>query len=148
MLGGRGCRKRQGGRGKKGGGRGWGDGGGEGGGERGWGEALIEVLNKTGIVSFSSVIGMHITRRNRPKSRFSRGIPNFWEESPCNDITFSKIRHNLARKVRKRDVREISPNYISKKEQPSWKSEKMPHFEFLNLNISLLNGRQIFIFQI
>ena len=148
MFGGRGCRKRQGGRGKKGGGRGWGDGGGEGGGERGWGEALIEVLNKTGIVSFSSVIGMHITRRNRPKSRFSRGIPNFWEESPCNDITFSKIRHNLTRKVRKRDVREISPNYISKKEQPSWKSEKMPHFEFLNLNISLLNGRQVFIFQI
>ena len=127
---------------------GWGDGGGEGGGERGWGEALIEVLNKTGIVSFSSVTGMHITRRNRPKSRFSRGIPNFWGESPCNDITFLKIHHNLTRKVRKRDVREISPNYISKKEQPSWKSEKMPHFEFLNLNISLLNGRQVFIFQI
>ena len=40
LLGGRGCGKRQGGRGKKGGGRGWGDGGGEGGGERGWGEAL------------------------------------------------------------------------------------------------------------
>ena len=30
---------------------GWGnDGGGESGGEGGWGEALIEVLNKTGIV--------------------------------------------------------------------------------------------------
>ena len=54
---------------------GWGNGGGEGGGERGWGEALIEFLNKTGIVSFSLVIGMHITRRNRPKSRFSRESP-------------------------------------------------------------------------
>ena len=31
---------------------GWGnDGGGEGGGEGGWGEAFIEVLNKTGIVT-------------------------------------------------------------------------------------------------
>ena len=117
---------------------GWGDGGGEGGGERGWGEALIKFLNKTGIVSFSSVIGMHITRRNRPKSRFSRGIPNFLGEPPCNDITFSKKRHNLARKVRKRDVREISPNYLCKKKQPSWKSEKKAHFEFSNSNISIL----------
>ena len=33
---------------------GWGnDGGGEGGGEGGWGEAFIEVLNKTGIVIFN-----------------------------------------------------------------------------------------------
>ena len=47
---------------------GWGKGGGEGGGEGGWGEALIEVLNKTGIVTFSLVIVKHITRRNRPKS--------------------------------------------------------------------------------
>ena len=34
---------------------GWGegdDGGGEGGGEGEWGEAFIEVLNKTGIVTF------------------------------------------------------------------------------------------------
>ena len=54
---------------------GWGnDGGGEGGGEEGWGEALIEVLNQTGIVTFSLVIVMHITRRNRPKSW---GIPDF-----------------------------------------------------------------------
>ena len=28
-------------------------GGGEGGGEGGWGEAFIEVLNKTGIVTFN-----------------------------------------------------------------------------------------------
>ena len=33
---------------------GWGnDGGGDGGGEGGWGEAFIEVLNKTGIVTFN-----------------------------------------------------------------------------------------------
>ena len=42
--------------------------------------------------------------------------------------------------------REISPNYLCKKEQPSWKTEKLSHFEFLNLNISLLNGRQVLIF--
>ena len=38
------------------------DGGEEGGGEGGWGEGLIEVLNKTDIVTLSLVIGMHITR--------------------------------------------------------------------------------------
>ena len=27
-------------------------------------------------------------------------------------------------------------------------TEKLPHFEFLNLNISLLNGRQVLIFEI
>ena len=70
-------------------------GGGEGGGEGEWGEALIEVLNKTGIVTFSLVIIMHFTRRNRPKSR---GIPNFWGNPHCNDITFSRIHHNLAQK--------------------------------------------------
>ena len=53
IVGGRFCRKGQGGGGKKGGGRGVGEGGGEGGGERGWGEALIEVLNKTGIVRYN-----------------------------------------------------------------------------------------------
>ena len=57
---------------------GWDKGGGEGGGEGGWGEALIEVLNKTGIVTLILVIGMHITRRNQPKSRFSGGFPSFW----------------------------------------------------------------------
>ena len=54
--------------------KGWGKGGGEGGGEGGWGEALIEVLNKAGIVTFSLVIVKHFTRRNQPKLR---GIPNF-----------------------------------------------------------------------
>ena len=78
--------------------RGWAKGGGEGGGEGGWGEALIEVLNKTGIVTLILVIGMHITRRNRPKSRFSGGSPVFGRESPWNDITISQKRHNLAQK--------------------------------------------------
>ena len=43
-------------------------------GEGGWGEALIEVLNKTGIVTFSLVIVMHFMRKNWPKLR---GIPDF-----------------------------------------------------------------------
>ena len=77
---------------------GWGKGGGEGGGEGGWGEALIEFLNKTGIVTLILVIGMHITRRNQPKSRFSGVSPVFGRESPWNDITISQKRHNLAQK--------------------------------------------------
>ena len=78
--------------------KGWGDGGGEGGGERGWGEALIEVLNKRGIVTLSLVIVKHFTRRNRPKIAIFEGNPRFLGESPCNDIMFSEIHHNLARK--------------------------------------------------
>ena len=62
---------------------GWGnDGGGEGGGEGGWGEALIEVLNKTGIVTLSLVVVMHITGQNRPKIVISRGFPRFWQGIP------------------------------------------------------------------
>ena len=73
------------------------------------------------------------------RNRIFRGeSPIFWGNPPCNDITFSKKRHNLTRKVRKRDVREISPNYLCKKKQPSWKSEKKAHFEFSNSNISIL----------
>ena len=82
---------------------GWAKGSGVRGGVRGWILYLNEVLNKTGIVSFSSVIGMHITRRNRPKSW---GIPDFGGNPHCNDITFSKIRHNLARK---RDSERFQP---------------------------------------
>ena len=63
------------------------DGVGRGVGEGGWGRALIEVLNKTGIVTFSLVIVMHFTRWNRPKSQ---GIPNF------GGIPI-KWHHNLAK---------------------------------------------------
>ena len=52
---------------------GWGKVAGEGGREGGWGEALIEVLNKTGIVTFSLVIVKHFTRQNRSKWQ---GIPD------------------------------------------------------------------------
>ena len=77
-------------------------------GKGGLGEALIEVLNKTGIITLSLVIGMHITRQNWPTIAIFGGIPQFWREFPCNDIIVSPIRHNLTRKVQKRDVREIS----------------------------------------
>ena len=53
---------------------GWGKGG-----QGGWNLYLNEVFNKTGIVTFSLVIGMHFTRRNRPKLW---EIPNFWENPP------------------------------------------------------------------
>ena len=62
---------------------------------------------------------------------FRGGIPVKWHHN------LTKISHSHPRKVRKRDVREISPNYLCKKEQPSWKTEKLAHFEFLNSNISV-----------
>ena len=135
-----GCRKGQGGGGKKGGGRGVGWWGGEGGGERGWGEALIEVLNKTGIISFSSVIGMHITRRNQPKIAIFEGNPRFFGGIPCNDITFSEIHHNLARKKSENEMcgRFHACDGAIKKKPPSWKTEYLAHFEFSNSNISIL----------
>ena len=63
---------------------------------KGWGEALIEVLNKTGIVTFSLVIVMHFTRRNQLKSW---EIPDFWG-IPCNDIIIAQKHHILAPKMR------------------------------------------------
>ena len=106
IVGGRGCRKGQGHGGKRGGGRGWGnDGGGEGGGEGGWGEALIEVLNKTAIVTSDQGVGTHVPIRNRNEIV---GNPRFWGNAHCNDITFSKTRHNLAKKSPKMRMREIS----------------------------------------
>ena len=80
---------------------------------------------------------------------FFGGFPQFLAGNP-HGMT-SQSRKNVIispKKVRKRDVREISPNYLCKKKQPYWKTEKLPHFEFLNLNISLLNGRQVLIFEI
>ena len=52
------------------------------GGKGGWNLYLNEVLNKTGIVTLILVIGMHIMRRNRPKSHFSGGFPSFWQGIP------------------------------------------------------------------
>ena len=60
-----------------------------------------KFFNKTGIITLSLVIGMHITRRNRPKIAISRGFPNFGRESPCNDIIISEKRHVLAPKMRR-----------------------------------------------
>ena len=60
------------------------------------------------------------------------GNPRFWGNPHCNDITFSQKRHNLTQEVRKRDVREISSNYLCKKEQPYWKSEKLAQLRISN----------------
>ena len=73
-------------------------------GARGWNLYLNEVFNKTGIVTLSLFIGMHITGRNRPKSRFSGGFPKFWQGIPNNDIIFSQKRHVLAPKTRMREI--------------------------------------------
>ena len=138
IVGGRGCRKGQGGGAKKGAGRGVG---------RGVGRGFNRIFEQNSIVTLILVIGMHITRRNRPKSRFFGGFPQFLAGNPRGMTSQSRKNVIISpKKVRKRDVREISPNYLCKKKQPYWKTEKLPHFEFLNLNISLLNGRQVLIF--
>ena len=47
------------------------------------------------------VIGMHITRQNRPKSW---GIPNFLGECPCNDNIISQKHHVLVQEMRMREI--------------------------------------------
>ena len=102
IVGGRGCGKGQGGGGQEG----WGKEGGVRMGARGWNLYLNEILNKTGIVT-------GLGCRNEWESPILEGFPH------CNDITFSKICHNLAKKSPKTRRREISANYLCKKEQPS-----------------------------
>ena len=63
-------------------------------GKRGGLEALIEVLNKTGIVTFSLVIIKHFMRRNLGEFPIL-GV------SPLNDIIISRKRHVLAPKIPK-----------------------------------------------
>ena len=50
------------------------------------------------------------------------GIPDY-------DIIVSEKRHVLTRKTRRRG---ISSNYLCKKEQPCWKTEKLPHLRISN----------------
>ena len=77
--------------GKGGGKGGWGKGVGEG----GWNLYLNEVFYKTGIATSDEGVVTHVTTRNRTRIV---GNPRFLGEYPCNDIMFSKIRHNLAKK--------------------------------------------------
>ena len=95
--------------GKGGGGKGWGKGG------QGGGIYLNEVLNKTGIVTR---LGCRNERYDTKSCEIGES-PIFEGFPRCNDITFSKIRHNLAKKSPKTRRREISANYLCKKEQPS-----------------------------
>ena len=80
---------------------------------------------------------------------FFGGFPQFLAGNPRGMTSQSRKNVIISpEKSPRTRRREISPNYLCKKEQPSWKTEKLPHFEFLNLNISLLNGRQVLIFEI
>ena len=115
------------------GGRGWDKRGGARG-ERGWNLYSNKVFNKTGIVTLILVIGMHITRRNRPKSW---GIPDFGGIPIVMTSRSRKYVIISPKKSPKMRRREISPLYLCKMEQPSWKNEKLAHFEFLNSNISV-----------
>ena len=106
-------------------------------------------MNKTGIVTIDFGYRNAHYETKLAEIAFFGGFPQFLAGNP-HGMT-SQSRKNVIispKKVRKRDVREISPNYLCKKKQPCWKTEKLPHFEFLNLNISLLNGGQVLIFEI
>ena len=89
---------------------GWGKGGGARGGARGWNLYLNEVLNKTGIVTR---LGCHNERYDTKSYEIGESL--IFEGFPhCNDITFSKTRHNLAKKSPKTRRQEISANYLCK----------------------------------
>ena len=101
---------------------GWGnDGGGEGGGEGDWGEAFIEVLNKTGIVTR---LGCRNERYDTKLYTKLWGIPDFWGNPPVMTSRSQKYVIISPKKSPKTRRREISPYYLCKKEQPSWKTEK------------------------
>ena len=65
------------------------------GGKGGWNLYLNEVFYKTGIVTSDWGVVTHITTRNRTRNR---GKSPIFGGIPCNDITFSKIRHSLTPK--------------------------------------------------
>ena len=75
------------------------DGGGEGFGEGGWGEAFIEVLNKTGIVTG---LGCR-NERYDTKSYTIAGNPQFWGNPPVMTSRSRKYVIISPKKVRKRE---------------------------------------------
>ena len=69
--------------------------------------------------------------------------------TPCSDITFLKICHNLAQKKSENEMCERFHLIIYARRSSHLENLNMwAHFEFLNSNISLMNGRQVLIFQL
>ena len=102
-------------------------------GARGWNLYLNEVLNKTGIVS-------RLGCRNEcydMKSYEIRESPIFEGFPHCNDITFSKTRHNLAKKSPKTRRREIQLIIYARRSSHLENLNMWAHFKFLNSNISV-----------
>ena len=101
---------------------------------KGVGRGFYWSLNKTGIVTG---LGCRNERYDTKSYTKSRGIPDFWENPPVMTSRSWKYVIISPKKSPKMRRREISPHYLCKKEQPSWKTEKLAHFEFLNSNISV-----------
>ena len=115
---------------KWGGTRGWHKGG-----QEGWNLYINEVLNKTGIISSNYGVGTHVPRRNRMKSEgfpHFRGIPIVITSRSRKYVIISP------KKVQKRDVQEISSNYLCRRTSHLGKLKKMPHFEISNSNIKAI----------
>ena len=78
---------------------------------------------------------MHVTTRNRTRncgeSPIFGGNPSVMTSHSRKYVIISPKKTPRTRR------RELSPHYLCKKEQQSWKTEKLAHFEFLNSNISV-----------
>ena len=81
---------------------GWG-----GGGEGGWGEAFIEVLNKTGIVTRLGCRNECYDTKSYTKSW---GIPDFWGNSP---VMTSRSRKHIIISPKKRSENEKVRDFTS-----------------------------------
>ena len=130
-----GCGKGQGGDDKKVGGRGWGKGGGV-----RWGAIGVESIfkwsfeqNRYRYIDFGYQ-NAHYEMKSAEIVVFG-GFPQFLAGNPCGMTSQSRKSVIISpKKSPKMRRQEISPNYLCKKEQPSWKSA---HFEFLNSNNSV-----------
>ena len=58
--------------------------------------------------------------------------PRFLGESPCNDITFSKICHNLTQKKSENEKARDFTSLSMQEGAAIWKIEKLAHFEISN----------------
>ena len=130
IVGWMGCRKGQGGGGKKGGGRGWG----KGGGVRGWGKGVESIFKWSFLQNRyrNFRLGCRNSCYDTKSYTKSQGIPDFGGIPVVMTSHSRKYVIISPEKSPKTRRREISPNYLCKKKHPSWKSEYVAHFEFSN----------------
>ena len=104
---------------------GWGQGVGQGGGVRGWVKGVEFIFKWSFLQNRYRYfrLGCHNSRYDTKSYRKSWGIPDFGGIPIV--MTSHSWKHVIIspKKSPKTRRQEISPNYLCKKEQPSWKSE-------------------------